>query len=257
MTSGNPDSAAPAPKKGLSPLAWIAIGCGCLVVVAGIAVLAGGAYFFGKAKEFVADFEENPVRTTAEMMVRANPDLEIVETDEAAETITFRDKKSGEVMTVNFADVREGRIRFETDEGEVTMETQGGEEEGSLTVTTPEGTATFGSSAAVSAEDLPSWLPLYPGARLEGAFTATSAEGRGGAFSLRTDDSTREVLAFYEERLEDQGFEVQMQTMAMSGEGTHGFIVATSADGARSVTVTVSRDDDRTVAAIQYGGPGD
>lgn len=40
-------------KKGLSPLAWVAIGCGGLALVVFIGVVAVGGFAFFKAKEFV------------------------------------------------------------------------------------------------------------------------------------------------------------------------------------------------------------
>ncbi len=40
-------------KKGLSPLAWVAIGCGALVLVVFIGIVAVGGFAVFKAKEFV------------------------------------------------------------------------------------------------------------------------------------------------------------------------------------------------------------
>jgi hypothetical protein len=91
-----PPGSPQAPKKGLSPLAWVGIGCAVLFVL-GLLVLGGivgvGGYF---AKKAAAKFEKNPTMAAAEMVVRLNPDLELVSSDEKTNTLTIKDKKTGE-----------------------------------------------------------------------------------------------------------------------------------------------------------------
>ena len=94
----SPPSPPPAPpaKKGLSPLAWILL----IVGVVGVLGLAGcfvvGVWVFRTGQEavqqvtgsdtglggFIEDLRENPARVGAEAIIRANPELDLVSTDE-------------------------------------------------------------------------------------------------------------------------------------------------------------------------------
>ena len=89
------------PKKGLHPLAWVGIGCGGLLVV----VIIAGAILVGMAKrkyeEIRDDFATAPEKTAAEMIVRMNPDLEMVRNDEGSGEMTVLVRDTGEEVTVS------------------------------------------------------------------------------------------------------------------------------------------------------------
>ena len=89
-------------KKGLPVWAWIGIGCGALSILVLVVLMVGGFFVARKVQDVAADFEENPAMATARMIVKLNPELEEVATDEEAGTITVRNRKTGEVITVNF-----------------------------------------------------------------------------------------------------------------------------------------------------------
>ena len=102
------------PKKGLSPLAWIGIGCGGLLLI-GILVVSVGGYFAAKTvSDFVGD---NPAADAAEAIVRINPELELVESDREAGTITIREKSTGKEVTVNYSQLERGELVFGDGEG--------------------------------------------------------------------------------------------------------------------------------------------
>lgn len=235
---------APAPKKGLSPLAWVGIGCGVLLVLALIAVIAGGMF----VKSKVEDFAENPEMAAVELMIKANPELELVESDREAGTMTIRNKQTNETITVNYEDIKEGRIEFETEEGTSSIDMTGGEDGGEFTVTDANGqTSTF--SAGTDTGSIPDWIPAYPGGEAQGAFAATGPDGNTGGFAVATSDSPTEVLDFYESKLEEAGFTVQKSTYT-SGDGSGGTISAESEN--RQVGVMVGTADGGTTATVTY-----
>ena len=117
-------------KKGLSPVAWIAIGCGGILIVGMIAVAGLVGWGFFKARELVEEFDGNPARAAAETMIKLNPELELIESDEDAGTVTFRNEKTGEVATLNFEDIAQGRFTVSTDEGEFQVDGSGAAEGG-------------------------------------------------------------------------------------------------------------------------------
>ena len=231
---------APAPRKGLHPLAWVGIGCGVLLVIALIAVVAGGMFIKSK----VDDFAENPEMAAVELMIKANPELELVESDREAGTMTIRNKQTNETITVNYQDIKNGEISFETDEGTSSIDMTGGED-GGITITDANGqTATLGGEA-----QMPDWIPSYPGATSEGAYSATSPDGASGGFTVTTSDSPTEVLDFYESQLEGAGFTVEKTTYT-AGDGSGGAI---SAEGDnRQVSLMVNTSEGGTSAIVTY-----
>src|ERR1700744_616732 len=114
-----PAPGAPPVKKGMSPLAWIGIGCVVLLILCGIAFGIMGYI----AKRAVDRFSKNPTMAAAELMVKANPDPELVNADEAYNTLTVKNKKPGETMTVNADDAQHGKWSITTDKGSATIDT--------------------------------------------------------------------------------------------------------------------------------------
>lgn len=237
-------------KKGLSPIAWIAIGCGALLVLGGIAVAALVGFGIFKAKEFAAEMEANPARTTAEMVVKLNPDLDLVETDDEAGTITFRNNKTGEVATMNFQDIADGKFSVTTDEGTFSVDGDAGEG-GGVTITGPDGEARFGGSAAL--ENVPDWVPLYPdAAETQGTYNARTSEGLTGIVTATTTDKPQAVLDYYKERLASEGYEITSESSHSTGQGSFANVTGEDASAGRTLNVTIVSDDGETSVAINY-----
>jgi hypothetical protein len=233
------------PKKGLGPLGWIAIGCGVILVVCAM-VLAVGGYF---AKKKFDQFSKNPAKTTAELIVRANPDLELVSEDEKAGTITVRDKKKNETVTLNFDDIKNGKFKVTTDKGTTTFDGSTAATDG-VKMTDEKGqTATFGGGAP---KDLPSWLPVYPGATAQGSMSSTTNEGRSGGFSVNTKDSLEQVASFYESKLKDAGLTVEKNMLSSNDKVSGGTISGSTGDKKRNAAVILSTADTGTQAIITY-----
>lgn len=262
------------PKKGLHPLAWVGIGCGCLVLLVVGVFVAGTAYVAWKAKEVVEDFRENPEKATAKLIAFANPDLELVGTDDEAGTVTFRNTREGKEFTVDYEDIKDGRLTIRTEEGEITFDatqtkdggtltirgpdgetrmTFDGDEDGEggqLTIQGPDGELRFGASQDL--EKVPSWVPLYPEATSTAAgFTTSSNEVEAGLLTIKTDKGTETVMEYYQEKLEDEGYEVRHHTMTVNGQ-THATV--TGEKEGRNVNVVIGREGEETVIVLQYNG---
>ncbi len=248
MTVASPPGAPEQKKKGLSPLAWILIGCGGLVLVVGIVLTVVVGYGVSKAKQFANDFEKNPVAMAGKTYAALNPEVEFVSADETSREITLRNVKTGETLTIDADDVKDGKITFKTDEGEVRFDAQGGAD-GALTMTDETGKTVFQAGAG-SEEDLPSWIPVYPGSEVTATYVATADQGSGGSFSLTTSDSVDTVYEHYRSTLESAGFQIQVTNITGQGK----ILVASHDDPARQVTLSVAEVDGKTQATIQYVG---
>ncbi|HXV62241.1 MAG TPA: hypothetical protein VEK15_16190, partial [Vicinamibacteria bacterium] len=185
MASGGPP---PVPKKqGLSPWAWLGIGCAGILVVGGVVAVLVGMFVFGKVREVARDMEEDPVATMSRMIAAAHPEVELVEADKDARTVTFRNTTSGEVFTFSYEDIEEGRFSFTSDGETAQFDFDADESEsGRMTVTTDEGTATFGAGSDVS--DIPDWVPIYPGSTPNGTYSSETPQMRAGGFGFETSD---------------------------------------------------------------------
>lgn len=222
------------PAKKTSPWVWVAVGCGGLLVVVLIVVLAGGWFVSRKVKDFAKDAEANPAVAAARMIVRLNPELEEVASDTKKGTITIRNKETGEVLTFDASEVEKGRISFTGDkDGESVRVEFGGEgERGRLRVESPEGTMEWGTG---DDQDVPRWVPGYPGVTPQGVFASRSGDEASGAYTFNTADGVDAVLAHFQRNLERAGFEVSTSTFQQGGRMAGGTLSGTSSDDRRSV----------------------
>ena len=244
---------APAPqKKGTSPLVWILAGCGGLIVIVGIifaVFLYWGAH---KIKGYAASAKKNPAVFAAKLAVMANPDLEVVSSDDEAGTVTIRNKKTGEELTMNAQDIKQGRLKFKNEKGEeVTFEGSGQPGQEGFRIKSNKGSMTFGTGAV---EKTPSWVPIYPGGRAMASATEKTAAGVTGHLSFQTTDSTDQVLSFFERELKASGFTVERTSM--KGMVRLANLNAKADGGKRTVNVIVTPVGEMSQIAVQYTGPG-
>jgi len=240
-------SNSPAPsensKKGLSPLAWVGIGCGGVVVLGLIAIVVGGMYLGGKAKEVLEQAEGNPERFAAEMVVKFNPDMEMVEANDEEGKMTIRMKKTGEELTFSYADIKEGKFMVTTSDGEVIKVDGKGsrivktDADGKTTVIKNDGKTMKvegpdGKTTIVTATkegdywaNLPAGLKdfAYPNVG-EAAIPMTTSEDDKGtkiSFGFVCKDADTEVVKFYREKLKAAGYTVEDKSGLM-GKGVQG-----------------------------------
>lgn len=237
-------------KKGLSPIAWVGIGCGVLVIL-GLVIALVVTFWLGSK---VKDAADNPEMSAAKMIVRVNPELELVDSDDAAGTLTIRNIETGEVMTVDVSQVREGQLRFRGEDGEeVTMGMEEGEDgEGAFTVRDREGKESFRIGAG-GEKDIPAWVPVYRGVALQGTFRSASGGEINGGFSFQTDEPIEDVLAWYREALEEEGFTETGSSTSQAGGGRYDNRTY-EADG-RTVGVMATGEEGTTQIVVSYSGP--
>jgi len=238
-------------KKGLSTLAWIGIGCGGLLLV-GIVVISVGGYFAAKtAADFIGD---NPAAAAAEAIVRLNPELDLIDSDREAGTITIREKSTGKEVTVNYSQLERGELLFGDGAGEeVRIDSSAAASGGPISITGADGASMSigGSGAAV---EVPSWLGQYSGAKTDvGGYAATSNGKRSGIYSFATNDGAA-ALSYYEGRLKALGLEVNRSSFS-GGGNTVESVQGKSAEYEISASATTSPDGARLT--VTYSGPAE
>ena len=256
-------------KKGLSPLAWIAIIVGGVVVLGMVGMVALGVFVFQRGREVVQEatgtesfselaerLRDDPARVSAEMMVRANPELDLIETDDVAGTIAFLNNRTGEQATLNFADIAEGRFSMTTEAGDYTVDASaddivdGG---GGVTLTGPDGVTRFGATASL--DDVPAWVPVYPaGGEPQSTYQTQTGDSLSGALSTKTSDDAQTVIAYYRKVLEDAGYSIGAESMTKTGDGAFGAITGERREEEQSINVTVVQDAGGTQIMVNYSG---
>ncbi len=243
-------------KKGLGALAWVAIGCGVVVVIVVVVLVAGGLFVAHKVKQAGIDpelWQKNPAVAASKMITTFNPDFEVVAVDEDKGTITVRNKKTREEITLNFEDVKNGRFSVqEKGKQAVTVETSKGEDEGTVTITSDEGTVVVGPGAGTG--KLPDWVPVYPGAQVQSTYSATSGNEVSGAVSESTPDGIDVVVERLTTQLKQQGYSVSTTSYQENGATAGGMISAEDAEHGRSLQIILGAEDGSTTLAITYSG---
>ncbi len=245
---------APAPKKGLSGLAIAGLGCLALIVL--LVVVGGGLTVWGlrKAKDLGVDFQKNPEMAGALLVLKMQPDLEVVKADEAAREITVKNKKTGEVVTLSLDDVKNGKISMKNSKGEEVSFDPKAAKDGKIVVKGANGeVSTFGGADAGTKP--PAWVPAYPAAGADGNGMRAEKDGNlSGTFHFETPDAFAKVKAYYEAQLKAAGFEVET-TDAATGEESSTVIKGTKEASHQSISAMINSDKGKTGVLLQYEGP--
>jgi hypothetical protein len=245
-----PPAAPPAPAKaGSGVLPKVLIGCLGLVVIIGIAISV--AVWWGARK--LTEAARNPAVFGAKLIVAGNPDLEIVSEDSGKQTVTIKNKKTGDVVTMNAADLKQGKIEFQDAKGEKVTFDAGDKGKGGVTVTSKEGTTRIGADAA--AAQLPSWIPAYPGVKQAGTTSSKTDAGVDGMITFTTSHTAAEVLDFYEADLKGKGFKV-VRSDTKAEAGLMGSLTA-KLEERRELSVTAVPAEKETQVGVHYVSRGE
>src|ERR1700691_2749330 len=159
-----PPGMAPMPAvRKTSPLVWV------LIIILGLCFLgfascaAFGLYVAHKVKQAGIDPElwrTNPSLAVGRILAATNPNVEVVRSDERAGTVTIRDKRTGKETTMTFDQARNGKFSITADDDRG-------------------GTATMQFGGAANTNDLPSWVPKYPGSEGTSTFALKGSAADG------------------------------------------------------------------------------
>jgi hypothetical protein len=234
-------------KKKVSPLIWILGGVAVFLLLLGGAAIVGTYIVVNKAKQAGLDPElmaRNPALAAAKMMAAVNPEIDIVSVDDKKGLITFKEKSTGKTVTMNFEDVKQGKIRFTGDNDEqVTLETDS--ESGVAQLKSAEGSFQLGGAVK-----LPSWVPAYPGANPQGTYSSQAKDSDSASIHFSTRDSMDKVAKFYEAGLKSSGLKVTSNIMQQDGKSTGGRIGAQDDGNRRSVVITLGTSDEGTAVNL-------
>jgi hypothetical protein len=241
-----PNQAPLPPGKKPNILIWI-LG-GFVVLMIGVTAMCGlGGYFLmRKAKQAGFDtglLSKNPAYATAKMVVTMNPALDTVSSDDSSGTITVREKKTGKTMTLKFDPDKKTMVVTDENGKEATVKVTGDGDKGVVEVQSSDGTVKFG---AAGSNQMPAWMPVYPGSSPQGTFSAQTKDGNQSTFTFKTGDAPTKVMSYYQDQLKAGGFTINMTTNTPQG----GMVMAEDGGKTRSVMLTASGSGDRTDVSV-------
>jgi hypothetical protein len=234
------------PGKKPNLLLWVLGGVAALMIAATVTCGLGGYFLMRKAKQagFDADLiAKNPAYASAKMAVTVNPELEVVSSDDGAGTITVREKKTRKTMTMKF-DADKKTMVITGEEGkEATIKITGEGDKGAIEVQSADGAMKFGGATG---NQVPAWMPVYPGSSPQGSFSAQSGQDGSQGFTFKTPDPPSKVANYYQDSLKSAGFTVTMATTGNQG----GVVMAEDGAKKRTILLTLSAADGGTSANV-------
>lgn len=251
-----------------------------LCIVLGFFVLVGGCvaacvyYAAKKTKEYSAAAEKNPQLAAVTLIATMTPDIQIVSKDERTGTITLRNKKSGEVTTIDTSQYTTENIgkaveQFSkglavpsptsqnTSSSNSTSSTKAEREEA---IENREGDepAEKPSTAQAAAlnntlKKFPSAVTAYPGSTTVEATLNSFGGIVAGSYGFTTKDSTEKVVSYYEEKLKSAGYTIATKSSDTNQYGQVTQMVAVHADPEASFTISAEARAHDVHATINIG----
>lgn len=239
-------------RKGLSGTAIAGIGCLALLIVVGITGMMVVRKISQKVQDIAEGAGDNPGLVMARLALAANPDLEIVSTDETSGEITLREKKTGNTITMPISDLSKGKITWQEAGGKKTTVDMSQSEAGKMTIDGPEGRTVL--SSGLEAGSLPAWIPAYPKALpREGGMSTESPDGVAGTLFFTSKDGVQKAAKFYENQLKAQGFDASASVVQEGGFAT-ATITALKGENT-TVNIVIQPEDTVSVITISFHGP--
>ena len=201
---------APPQKKKTPVWVWILAGIGGAIALLILLVVGAGLFFVSK----VAELAQNPAEL-GKLIARANPDLELLDSDAGKKILRVRNKRDGSTVTLKLEDILTGKLQ-------VSKEDKDGLE-----------TVELGGKMK-----LPNWVPKFPGVEPASLGSAQSdKQGEGGLFTFTTSVSAEKIRAFYQEGFEKRGLAVKVEA------GGKAALMMQSEDEALNATVKIEGGD--------------
>ena len=251
------------PPQGKSRIGFYLLGgCGLLAVLAIVAMLV--VIFFTKKK--VSTLVANPAMTAAETAVKLSPELELVSSDHKKNKITIKNKATGETITIDVGEARDGLFDFADKMREVFKpNAEGAKEDGAASsdgttreveaapepvAENPADAPNAADAAAISVDEgmIPEWVVVYPKAPAKGLSNLMMGGTESGIVEQNTGDDNMEVLHRLEDLLVSAGYRVSATNITAQSW----LLSATHTDGKRTIVVTAGVEGGRTNLQIRY-----
>jgi hypothetical protein len=285
MTTPPPPPSAPPPPPPPPPPAAPVKGSNrtliiVLCILGGILLIIGGCvatctyYGYKKAKDYSADAKKDPQLAAISFIASINPNLQIVSKDAAARKITIKNKKTGEVVTLDLNDLSSDNMEKAVEQfakGQKVSPPAKSDSEASEPATAPAMTEepppppkpaqerispARSSAQGAVLKKFPAFIPAYRGGKTSEATLQTIMGNTIGNYVFTTDDSDETVADFYEKALTDAGFTIAGRNNGSNDNGATISLIAQHTDPQMMTMVTIENDKGKTHVDINFTKAG-
>lgn len=216
-----------------------------------------------QARESVLDIQSDEGRVRMDLVRGEDGGSLVIESDEGQVRFDLQKTDRGGFLAI---DSDEGQVRFDlikgedggsliiqSDEGQVRFDVQGGEEGGTLVIQTDETSIRF--AAGDEAEAMPRWVRRMDGMPRdpERVYSLATEEGFMGAVAWEGNASPRDILSFYREWLEGEGFQIRSESRYRE-EGRDQVSLWAREEGSGRVVFLVAGEDEGGInVLLGYG----
>jgi len=158
--------------------------------------------------------------------------------------VTIKDKDgnvtisaNGQHFTMQSADGKKGTVTISGNGEHFTMNANDGNS-----------SVEVSSNGVNISGKLPSFVTIYPGAKVTTSATGSDANSTGGTLVMETKAAPADVITFYRNKAEGAGFK---QTLSMDQGGT---VVYGASQGEKQLQVLATRTDAGTHAQVTWSG---
>jgi hypothetical protein len=219
----------PAPKKSNKVLYWVLGVMGALFLLAIMAVVGVAWYGMNRAKQAGVTrelMEKNPELAAAKMGVAANPDIEVISSDDIAGTMVIRNTKTGQAVTLRFDPARKAMVVVGNQDAENA------------------------SAPPAVLEDQP-WLPTYPGVTVQMLPTTSINGATKGGYVFVTADPPGTARAYLRDWMAAHHYEVSTANMPV-GNQMFTVDIANEMDGPHQLMVVAQSAADGTHVKVEF-----
>jgi len=213
-------------KKVIPPLGWVGIGCGTLVIIA-VVILTMLVGWCTRTVGNISDFQKNPEKAAAELMVKMNPDVEKVSEDDSRGEMTIR-TKDGKEVTLRYKDISEGKFSYTDAEGNA------------------------GHFGQTDLSNVPAWVPRVPSTKAVLMSMQNSKSGNlSGLYSATSTDSTDVLDEFFKAEAGKLNF-TESSRSTLSGNGVETRNLSYAGDGRKLNIILTGKPGEDVQVNVGY-----
>ncbi len=131
----------------------------------------------------------------------------------------------------------------------ITTTDKNGSSDGTVSVKTTNGS--FAASGGEKAESkLPSFMPIYPGAKVTGSFSSGNDKQKITMTTIETADAANKPVDFYKPKLTGAGYKITSNmdiSAGQGGENVHGLVAE---NGSETISVMATEKDSKTTIIV-------
>ena len=225
-------------------------------------------------KKKVSDYsrvaQKNPTYAALSLAAAVNPDVQVVSENERTGKITLRNKKTGEVVTINtndFTPENIGKALEQVSKGvKPVAESNPSNEQPAEPAAAPAARTvapaeeepaaepvhpaapkiSAGKAAAMAATTrrFPSYLGTYPGGQTTDATMQSFGPNTVGTYEFLTSDGPEAVSSYYEKKFTAAGLTIAASNTGSNDNGSTAMLVATTADNRGTVSLNAETQAD-------------